>query len=106
MAFLLPKINPDFIRKYPYIFLYIVVLAIAGFFISSYVSSNDRGRTDCIEARKQDAVQYQNQIDYLRAKIDKQDSTITALYQVIAIQNGVIEKIPEKVDSLYKNKKR
>ena len=106
MAFFIPKINPEFVRKYPYVFLYIVILAIAGYFISSYVSSNDRRNEDCVEARKVDAIQYQNQIDYLRTKIDKQDSTISGLYQTIAIQNGVIEKIPEKVDSLYKSKRR
>lgn len=106
MAFFLPKINPDFIRKYPYIFLYIVVLAIAGFFISSYVSSNDKRNQDCIEARRQDAIQYQDQIDYLRAKVDKQDSTIIVLNQTIAIQNGVIEQLPDKIKELNKKKRK
>lgn len=94
----IPKINAEFVRKYPYVFIYIIVLAIAGFFVSSYVSSNDKS-----------AIQYQNQIDYLRAKIDKQDSVITGLYQMIAIRDGVIERIPdkvgEKVDSIYSSKK-
>lgn len=99
---LLPKLNPEFFRKYPGAVYYILVFTIAGYFTSQFVTSSNGRNQDCAEERKQDAVQ----IEALQRRLDKDDSTLTDLYQQLLISHGIIDQLPEKLDSLSRVHKR
>lgn len=102
MPFNLPKINPDFVRKYPFVYAYMMLFIILGFVVSSYIKTNDSRAADCAEARKQDQINYNIQIDALQKRLDKDDSSLSTLYQQLLISNGIIDKLPTKIDSLSK----
>jgi|SRR6478609_6731884 len=106
MAFELPKITPDFIKRNPLIAAFMLICAVAGFFVSSYVKSNDSRNSDCIEARKQDAVFYNSQIFELRVELTRKDSLLNDVYQQLLITHGIINKLPEKLDSIANKKKK
>ncbi len=92
------KLSPEFYRKYPLVAALILVTTIAGYFTRSFVEASTSSGNDCREQHKVDV-----------ALIAHKDSVITSLndrvfdlQEQLLITNGIIDRIPEKLDSINK----
>ena len=105
MAFI-PKIDPEFVKKNPFVYAYIVLFVILGFFISAYVETNKGRNEDLIESRRQDNVQYMDIINELKSELKDSDSTNKELNKQTLIYQKAYDKISDKLDSLSRIKKK